>query len=120
MFTTRRKTHAAAADPSALDALLEAERAVTATLQEAEREAERLVREAHAAARASDERAERELQEMLRLLDLQAAEQRTADARRVNDEAERRRRLYADADDARIAEIAERLAAIVAPAAAAP
>ena len=117
MLTTRKRHTPAGTESSALDALLDAERAVTASLQQAERDAERLVHDARAAARAADEKAERELQETLRLLDLQAAEQREADARAIRDEAERRRMLFADADDARIAEIAERLAAMVAPAA---
>ena len=115
LFTSRKKNPAGAAAPSALDALLDAEQAVTAGLQQAELDAQRLVHEARAAAHAADEQAERELQETLRLLDLQAAEQRDADARAVRDEAERHRVLYAEADDTRIAQIAERLAAAVAP-----
>jgi vacuolar-type H+-ATPase subunit H len=114
MITSTRK-RAAAGDPSALDALLAAERAVSVRLQAAEREAEQLLREAREAARATDERAERELDELLRVREAQAAEQRQADARDIRAEAERRRRLYADADDHRVAEIAERLAAMVAP-----
>ena len=117
MLRTRKKTPTAGSDPSALDVLLEAERAVTASLQQAERDVDRLVHQARAAAHPADEEAERELQETLRLLDLQAAEQGETDARAVRDEAERRRVLYAEADDTRIAEIAERLAAMVAPAA---
>ena len=105
----------AAADPSALDALLEAERAVSAGLQEAEREAAQLVREARDAARAADERAARELEETLRRLDLRGAQQRDADEREIRGDAERRRELYAGADDSRIAGIAARLAAAVAP-----
>ncbi len=115
MIATRKRHTPAGTEASALDALLDAERAVTASLQQVERDAERLVHEARAAAHAADEMAERELQDTLRLLDLQATEQREADARAIRDEAERRRVLYADADDARIAEIAERLAAMVAP-----
>jgi len=115
MFTSTKKHAPAGADPSALDALLEAERAVTVGLQEAERAAERMVREAHAAARTAQDTAERELQETLQLLDFQAAEQRESDARVVRAEAERRCLLYADADDARIAEIAERMVTMVAP-----
>ncbi len=117
MFRTRKKTPPAGGDPSALDALLEAERTVGASLQQAECDVERLVHDARAAAHAADAQAEVELQETLRLLDLQAAEQGEADARAVRNKAERRRVLYAEADDSRIAEIAERLAAMVAPAA---
>lgn len=115
MFTSRKKHPVDGAAPSALDALLDAERTVTTSLQQAERDAQRLVHEARAAAHAADEQAERELQETLRLLDLQAAEQREADAQAIRDEAERRRVLYAEADDALIAQIADRLAATVAP-----
>ncbi|MDE3129323.1 MAG: hypothetical protein KGL38_15035, partial [Gemmatimonadota bacterium] len=61
MWSYRKSKRTAAGDQSALDALLDAERAVAASLQDAEREAERLVREAHAAAKAADDEAEREL-----------------------------------------------------------
>ena len=107
-------------DPSALDALLEAERAVARSLADAEREAERMVRDAHAAADAADADAERELAETLRLLDQQAADQRERDARSVREAADRRTRLFADAGDARVAAIAERLALFVAPRAGSP
>ncbi len=120
MFTARKKHTSADVEPSALDALLDAERTFAKSLQEAEREAQRLVEEAHAAAKAAEERAEHELEETLRLLDLQAAEQREEDARAVREAADRHRRLFAEADDERIAEIAERLAEIVAPAAPVP
>lgn len=120
MWSFRKPKPNAAAEPSALDALLEAERAVGMSLQEAEREAERLVREAHAAAQAADERAERELADTLSLLDAQAAVQRAQDAQAIETEAERRALLFADADPARIAAIAERLALLVAPVANAP
>jgi vacuolar-type H+-ATPase subunit H len=115
MFGTHRKHADGGAEASALDALLEAERTVAARLQDAERDAERLVREARAAVRAADEEAETKLQDTLRSLDVRAVEQREADARGIREEAERRRRLYADASDARIAEIAERLLTLVAP-----
>lgn len=107
-------------DPSALEALLEAERLVALSLEQAEREAERLVHEARAAAEASDEAAERELAETLRMLDEQSARQRDEDVRAIQNEADRRTRLFADADAVRIAAIAERLARVVAPAASSP
>ncbi|HVA57683.1 MAG: hypothetical protein WBQ26_06895 [Gemmatimonadaceae bacterium] len=120
MATSRKDKQKAAADSSALDELLQAERAVALSLAEAERDAERLVRDAHDAAAAADADAERELAETLRLLDEQATEQRRRDARSIQDEADRHTRMFAHADDARIAAIAERLALFVAPAAESP
>ena len=107
-------------DQSALEALLEAERLVALSLEQADREAERLVHEARAAADATDAAAEHELAETLRLLDLKSARQRDEDVRAIQDEADRRTRLFADADAVRIAAIAERLARVVAPAASSP
>ncbi len=120
MASSRRHGRTAAPDSSVLDALLEAERVVAQSLAEAEREAERLVHDAQAAAAVADADAERELAETLRLLDQRAAEQREKDARSIREEADRRTRLFADADDARIAAIAERLALFVAPTAELP
>jgi vacuolar-type H+-ATPase subunit H len=114
---SRHDEQRVAVDPSALDELLEAERAVASSLAEAEREAERLTSDAFAAAAAADADAERELAETLRLLDEQAAEQRERDARAIRQAADRRTRSFAGADDARVAAIAERLALFVAPAA---
>ena len=117
MFNATPHAPAAHGDPSALDALLEAEREVGLDLQRAEREAERLMVEARAAAAAADEQAERELRHILQLLDEQAATQRVTDANAVRAEADRRARLFAEADDVTIAAIAERLLTVVAPAA---
>lgn len=117
MFAARKRDQAATGDPSALDALLDAEHAVALSLQEAEQRAEHVVRDARAAAQEADAAGERELREALALLDTQAARQRDDDARAIRDEAERRRQLYADADDARVAAIADRIAQRIAPAA---
>ncbi|MHB2034168.1 MAG: hypothetical protein ACYCVE_12485, partial [Gemmatimonadaceae bacterium] len=90
MFHATPHAPAAHGDPSALDALLEAERAVGLELQQADRDAERLLNEARAAAAAADAQAERELLHILQLLDEQAATQRATDADAVRAEADRR------------------------------
>jgi vacuolar-type H+-ATPase subunit H len=120
MWSFTKSKPKAAAEPSALDALLDAERAVAVTIQGAEREAERLVDEARAAARAADEQAERELAETLNLLDERAVAQCAQDALVIETEASRRAQLFAEADAVHIAAIAERLALFVAPVANAP
>jgi len=117
MFGAKKRVSDAHADPSALDALLEAEQAIAADLQRSEREAERVVSEARAAAAAADEIAARDLEQALRLLAERAASQREADARAIRDDAARHTRLFAEASDATIASIATHLVSIVAPAA---
>ena len=115
MFASSKRGHATTADPSALDALLDAEGAVAVRMREAEHQAAAIVEQARADAARADEGAARALAAELEALRARGGRDRSDDELTIGEQAERRRRRFADADAGRITAIAARLAAAVAP-----